>query len=119
MFPNIYFGKFVLKNIKEVGLFRDYETIDECLFGIFKGLDYKPIIIEKEEKDKINLIIIVPLITRRYPEINFPLKHIEKNDSQKIEELIDALLIIKNNKDKEIKELKDKIENLEKIIKKY
>ena len=87
LFYNAFMKKFILKDIQKVKTFRDYESVDEYLFDIFEGLNYKPTIIEK---DKLNLIIKVPLHTRRFPEINYPLN-------------------IKNQKDKEIKELKEKM----------
>ena len=104
-----YKGKFTLSDIKKVGLFRDYESIDECLFEIFEGLNSEPTL---TEKDNLNIIITVPLHTRKYPEITFTLKKLEKNESQKYDELVNVLLNMKNEKDKEIKELKDKVENL-------
>ena len=63
-----YSGRFTLEDIKKVGLFHDYGTIDECLFEIFTGLDSSPSVSEKEN---IELIIKVPLNTRKYPEITF------------------------------------------------
>ena len=113
LFPVKYIGKFTLSDIKKVGLFRDYESIDECLYDIFKGLNSNPTIIEK---DNIDIIITVPLFTRKYPEITFTLKKEEKNESQKYDELVNILLNMKNEKDKEIKELKNKVENLEKLL---
>ena len=116
LFPVHYTGKFTLKDIKKVGLFRDYESIDECLYEIFEGLDSAP---AATEKDNANLIIKVPLHTRRYPEILFPLKKIDKSDSQKYEEMIDVLLnmrIENEKKDKEISELKEKVDKLEKVL---
>ena len=113
LFPVKYTGKFTLSDIKKVGLFRDYESIDECLFEIFEGLNSNPSL---TEKDSLNIIIIVPLHTRKYPEITFTLSKIEKKESQKYDELINALLNMKNEKDKEIKELKDKVEKLEKLL---
>ena len=116
LFPIHYTGKFSLKDIQKVGLFRDYESIDECLYEIFEGLDSTP---TATENDKTNLIIKVPLHTRRYPEILFPLKKIDKSDSQKYEEMIDVLLnmkIEKEQKDKEILELKKKVDELEKVL---
>ena len=108
-----YTGKFTLSDIKKVGLFRDYESIDECLFEIFEGLNSEPTL---TEKDNLNIIITVPLHTRKYPEITFTLKKLEKNESQKYDELVNVLLNMKNEKDKEIKELKEKVENLEKLL---
>ncbi len=111
--PIEYSGIFTLEDIKKVGLFFDYESIDECLFEIFGGLDSSPSVSEKEN---LELIISVPLHTRKYPEISFLLKMIKKNESQKYEDLYEALLNIKNQKDKEIEELKDRIKKLENLL---
>ena len=116
LFSDIYKGKFSLNDIKKVGLFHNYESIDECLSEIFDGLNSNPTIIIKDE---FNIIITVPLHTKKYPEIKFTLIKIEKNESQKYEELVNILLELKNDrdeKDKEIKELKNKVENLEKLL---
>ena len=113
LFPVHYTGKFSLKDIKKVGLFRDYESIDECLFEIFEGLNSTP---KVSEQDNENIIIHVPLHTRKFPEIVFPLKKIVKTDSQKYEDLTEAFLDMKRQKDREIKELKEKIDKLENIL---
>ena len=116
LFSIKFSGKFTLNDIRKVGLFREYESIDECLFDIFKGLDSKepkPNIVEKNE---VNLTIIVPLPTKRYPEIIFPLKQNQKNDATKYEELANTFVNMKKQKDKEIEELKDRIDKLEKLL---
>ena len=116
LFPVKFTGKFSLNDIKKVGLFRVYDSIDECLFEIFEGLNSNPSI---TEKDNLNIIIKVPLHTKKFPEITFILKKVEKSESQKYDELVDVLLKMKNEKDekdKEIKELKNKVENLEKLL---
>ena len=113
LLPTEYSGRFTLEDIKKVGLFHDYGTIDECLFEIFTGLDSSPSVSEKEN---IELIIKVPLNTRKYPEITFLLNMPKKNEAQKYEELYEAMLNLKNEKDKEIKELKDKINKLENLL---
>ena len=113
LFSIQYKGEFTLQDIKKVGLFHNYKSIDECLFELFEGLDLKPTI---TEKDNQNIIISVPLHTKKYPNINFPLKQKRKSDSNKYDELIDALLSMKKEKDNEIKELKSKIEKLEGLL---
>ena len=116
LFPIKFSAKFTLSDIRKVGLFRDYESIDECLFDIFEGLDSKepkPNIIEKDDS---NLTIIVPLHTKRYPEIIFPLKQNPKNNAIKYEELANAFLNMKKQKDQEIEDLKDRIDKLEKLL---
>ena len=111
--PIEYSGKFELKDIQKIGLFRDYESVDECLFEIFEGLDSKLNCIENENRD---LIISVPLHTKKYPEISFTLKINQKSDSEKYDDLCDAFLNMKKQKDEEIKLLKEKIENLENLL---
>ena len=74
----------------------------------------KPTLIEKDE---LNLTISIPLHTKRYPEIIFPLKQDQKNEKIKLEELTNAFLDMKKKKDKEIKDLKDRIDELEAILK--
>ena len=113
LFPVQYKGEFILEDIKKVGLFHDYKSIDECLFEIFEGLDSKPTL---TEKDNQNIILSVPLHTKKYPNINFQLKQKRKSDSNKNEDLIDTLLNMKREKDNEIKELKSKIEKLEGLL---
>lgn len=113
LFPVHYTGKFSLKDIKQVKLFQEYESIDECLFEIFEGLNMTPTAIEKDNE---NIIIHVPLHNRKFREIVFPLKRIAKTDSQKYEDLTEAFLDMKKQKDREIKELKEKIDKLENII---
>ena len=74
----------------------------------------KPTLIEKDE---LNFTISIPLHTKRYPEIIFPLKQDQKNEKIKLEELANAFLDMKKKKDKEIKDLKDRIDELEAILK--
>ena len=64
LFPVQYKGEFILEDIKKVGLFHDYKSIDECLFEIFEGLDSKPTL---TEKDNQIIILSVPLHTKKYP----------------------------------------------------
>ena len=71
LFSDIYKGKFSLNDIKKVGLFHNYESIDECLSEIFDSLNSNPTIIIKDE---FNIIITVPLHTKKYPVIKFTLK---------------------------------------------
>ena len=52
LFPIEYRGNFSLEDIKKVGLFRDYESIDECLFEIFEGLETPTGV----EEDNLNII---------------------------------------------------------------
>ena len=53
LFPIKYQGKFTLDDIKKVGLFRAYDSIDECLFEIFEGLNSNPTLTEKDSQNII------------------------------------------------------------------
>lgn len=75
----IYKNNFNLHDIQKVKWFLAYNTLDDCLLEIFNILNEKKILL-KEEKDK--LILIIPLNSIKYPEINF-LYIKEKNRNQK------------------------------------
>ena len=110
----IYSGKFSLEDIKKVKFFNDdYISIDECLAEIFEKLDKNEGKIEKSQIDVINIKVS---LSKRY-EIIFPLKKIEKNESQKYQELLNIILNLKNNQENEIKMLKNKINFLENLLK--
>ena len=73
----IYSKEFTLKYIKKVKFFNDdYKSIDECLSEIFDKLDKGE---EKIELKNEELIISIPLYSKKYPEIIFNLKKREKN----------------------------------------
>lgn len=107
-----YCGEFTLKDIQKVEIFLNYKTIDECLSEIFEGLNSGPSIIEI---DDLQINISIPLPLKKYPEIIFPLKQ-SKNNSKKTEDLVEALLNMKKEKDEEIKLLKEKVDKLEKLL---
>ena len=62
----IYQNKFTLIDIQKVRFFKGYDTIDECLSEIEIN---KGIIKEKEN----SLDLVIPLNSKKYPEIVFPL----------------------------------------------
>ena len=93
-----YKNKYTLLDIQKVKYFNAYDTIEECLSEI----DINTGII-KEEKDQLN--IVVPINSKKYPEIIFALPFKEKSESEKINELY-----------KIIQNLNDKINILEKKI---
>ena len=98
-FQNIkYKNSYTLFEIQKVKYFNPYDSIEECLseIDINKG-------IIKEENDKLN--IVVPINSKKYPEITFTLMLKEKSESEKTNELY-----------KIIHELNDKIKMLEKKI---
>ena len=96
-----YKNKYTLLDIQKVKYFNAYDTIEECLSEI----DINTGII-KEEKDQLN--IVVPINSKKYPEIIFTLLFKEKSESEKINELYN---IIQNLNDK-INILEKKIEDM-------
>ena len=76
-------------------LFLAFDTIEECISEIFNFLDInKGKIIENDTQLKL----IIPLNSKKYPEIIFNLFLKEKSDSEKIKELYS--LIKKLNEEK-------------------
>ena len=64
LFPVHYTGKFSLKDIKQVKLFQEYESIDECLFEIFEGLNMTPTAVEKDNENisyYINILFCIDI----------------------------------------------------------
>ena len=90
-----------------------YSSIDECLDEIFEGIDSgKCNIIEKSNF----IILIVPLLNKKYNEIKFKIDEKEKNDKEKYEELYKFSINLKNENSfykNEINELKQEIKNLQ------
>jgi hypothetical protein len=115
MLPEIYFNEFTLEDIKKVKFFNDeYESIDECLSEIFDRLDRNE---TKLEVGKDELNIIVPLYSKKYPEIRFLLKKEEKSDNVKFCELFELVKKMKAEQETEVKSLKEKIKYLEDLLK--
>jgi len=100
----LYKNKFSLYEIQKTKLFIAYDTIDECLFEINNILNEKKGII-KEEEDKLSFV--VPLNSKKYPEIIFPLYKKEKSDSQKINDLYEII----NKEKKQINDLKKTLDD--------
>ena len=98
----IYKNKFTLIDIQKVKLFNAYDSIDECLseIEISKG-------IIKEKNNSLDLVI--PLNSKKYPEIVFPLLLKQISDSEKIQDLYDII----HNLNEEKNTLQKKIEDLE------
>ena len=105
----IYRNKYTLFDIQKVKYFNPYDTIDECLseIDINKG-------IIKEEKDKLNLI--VPINSKKYPEITFTLIFKEKSDKEKINELYEIIHNLNSKINFLEKKLEDMSNNTIKII---
>ena len=114
MVPENFSNKFTLQDIKKVKFFNDdYESIDECLSEIFDRLDKNETKIQLE-KDELN--ITVPLYSKKYPEIKFNLKKIEKSEGVKYNELYEIVKKLKEEHESEVKTLKDKINYLEELL---
>ena len=106
-------NKFSLLDIQKVKLFQVFDTIDECLSEIFNFIELNKGIIKVKNS---LLSLIIPLNSKKYPEISFELNQKEKNDSEKIKELYNVIHKLNEEKIKEKKEndeLKKKIERLE------
>ncbi len=101
----LYKNKFSLYEIQKTKLFIAYDTIDECLFEINNILNEKKGIIKEEEEDKLSFV--VPLNSKKYPEIIFPLYKKEKSDSQKINDLYKII----NEEKKQINDLKKTLDD--------
>ena len=106
-------SKFELSYIKNVKLFIIYDTLDDCLDEIIAGIDTgKSYLVE--ENNYINLYI--PLNNKKFNEIMFKINLKEKIDISNNINMNEYNNII-NGQNKEISELKDKIENLEILVK--
>ena len=109
---NTYYNDEFLSDIQNVKLFTLYSSIDECLDEIFEGIDSgKCNIIEETNY----IILIVPLMNKKYNEIKFRIDEKEKNDKEKYEELYKFSINMKNENSfykNEINVLKDEIKNL-------
>ncbi len=108
----VFEKKYNLSDIQNVKLFTLYSSIDECLDEIFEGIDSgKCNIIEETNY----IILIVPLMNKKYNEIKFRIDEKEKNDKEKYEELYKFSINMKNENSfykNEINVLKDEIKNL-------
>ena len=98
----IYKNKFTLIDIQKVKLFNAYDSINECLseIEITKGFI-------REKHDSLDLV--VPLNSKKYPEIVFPLLLKIISDSEKIQELYDII----HNLNEEKNKLQKRVEELE------
>ena len=94
-------NKFSLIDLQKVKLFQSYDSIEECLYEI----DFNKGII-KEENTRLNLVI--PLNSKKYPQITFPLEEKEISDSEKIQELY----YIIQNLNNQVQNLQIKLDNL-------
>lgn len=91
---NTFQNQYSLIEIQKVKLFLAYDTIEECISEIFNFLDInKGKIIENDTQLKL----IIPLNSKKYPEIIFNLFLKEKSDSEKIKELYSLIKKLNRN----------------------
>ena len=91
---NTFQNQYSLIEIRKVKLFLAYDTIEECISEIFNFLDInKGKIIENDTQLKL----IIPLNSKKYPEIIFNLFLKEKSDSEKIKELYSLIKKLNRN----------------------
>jgi hypothetical protein len=113
-----YEEKHSLEYIKKNKFFSYFETIDEILDELFPLIDNKKVSLIEEAN---NITLIIQLPTNKIKDIRFDIKQIEKNDKDKINELYNIIMNIKNENKilkEENKDLKKRIENNENEIKK-
>ena len=108
---NTFRNYFSFVEIQKVKFFLAYDTLEECVLELFNFLEINKGFI-KENDSKISLVI--PLNSKKYPEIIFDLILKEKTDSEKIQELYSIIHKLKKEKDEQKLELeKFKKEQLE------
>ena len=113
---------FSLEDIQKVKLFVAYDNLEECLDEIIEGLNMNQNSIV-EETNSIKLII--SLKNKKYNEIIFELKKLDKNIEEKFKDFSEQIIRENEINKKEINllkkennELKQEIINLKKEIKK-
>ena len=99
-------NKFSLQKIRENKYFLQFDSLKEIFDELKERINNNKITIEENEN---NLKIIIQLPSSKNKEIIFELNPINKNDSEKIQDL--TQLVLKQNK--EICDLKNKIIKLE------
>ena len=99
---NTFRNNFSFVEIQKVKFFLAYDTLEECVLELFNFLEINKGFI-KENDSKIYLVI--PLNSKKYPEIIFDLIFKEKTDSEKIQELYSIIHKLKKEKDEQKLEL--------------
>ena len=95
---NIFRNYFSFVEIQKVKFFLAYDTLEECVLEIFNFLEInKGFIKEKDSK----IYLVIPLNSKKYPEIVFHLILKEKTDSEKIQELYSIIHKLKKEKDEQ------------------
>ena len=113
--PEIFSDNFTFQYIKKIKFFNeDYDSLDDCVSEIFDKLDRNETKLEIKEGQ---LIVKVPLYSRKYPEIAFCLKKKELKSDDKFNELFELFKKSKEDHEKEVKSLKERISYLEDLLK--
>lgn len=113
--PEIFSDNFTFQYIKKIKFFNeDYDSLDDCVSEIFDKLDRNETKLEIKEDQ---LIVKVPLYSRKYPEIAFCLKKKELKSDDKFNELFELFKKSKEDHEKEVKSLKERISYLEDLLK--
>ena len=113
-----YESKFDLSYIKNVKLFILYDTMDECLDEIFAGINSSKSYLTEENNC---ITIFIPLNNVKFKEIKFRVELKGNNDLNKKdninqnEQIVEMKKVIKAQ-NKEIVDLKEKVEQLEYFI---
>ena len=102
--------EFTLDKIKENKAFLSYDIIDEILEELFPLINEGKIHLFEEEGNKIKIIFDLPF--KKYKEMIFIISEKKKSSDEKIEELYQVII----TQNKEINDLKRKLENITNIV---
>ena len=100
-------SEFTLDKIKENKAFISYDTIDEILEELFPLIDENKINLFEEEGNRIKLIFDLPF--KKYKNMVFLICEKKKTSDAKIDELYEIII----TQNKEIKDLKSKLNDVE------
>ena len=100
-------SEFALDKIKENKAFISYDTIDEILEELFPLIDENKIHLFEEEGNKIKIIFELPF--KKYKNMVFLICEKKKTSDAKIDELYEIII----TQNKEIKDLKSKLNDVE------
>ena len=100
-------SEFTLDTIKENKAFLSYDTIDEILEELFPLIDENKIHLFEEEGNKIKIIFDLPF--KKYKNMVFLISEKKKTSDAKIDELYEIII----TQNKEIKDLKSKLNDVE------
>ena len=97
-----------MEKIQENKDFSIYDTLDKILAELFPSIDTGKIHLKEEEGNSINIKFDLPL--KKLKKINFLVKEKKKEKNEKINELYEFVI----TQNKEITDLKTKLEDFEK-----